>query len=473
MQSQPEGMSAVPILLQFRVKTGRVSLMWKTSSLLAAALLLVSPGFGQSPFDIQASKALLEARISQDYPSLEKLYQHLHAHPELSLQEENTARTLAGELRALGIDVTEKVGGHGVVGVLRNGDGPVVLVRADMDALPLKEKTGLPYASNARAVDDSGSEVDVMHACGHDVHMTALIGTARLLAHFKKLWQGTLVFICQPAEERGLGARAMLEDGLYTRFPKPQFALAIHVNAELPAGVIGLTEGYATANVDSVDITIRGAGGHGARPHHAKDPITLAAQTIVALQTIVSREVDPLDPAVVTVGSIRGGTKHNIIPDEVHLQLTVRTFADPVRDRVLEAIRRIVRGQAMAAGIPEDRMPTVVVSDEFTPSGYHDPELTRRMAGVFRKLFGEDKIIERKPTMGGEDFGLLGRTPDRIPICMFSVGSVERERFEESRRTGKPLPSVHSSLYYPDAEPTIKTAVLAMATAVMDLMAGK
>jgi amidohydrolase len=413
-----------------------------------------------------------EVRIGaeREYASLERLYWELHANPELSFREEKTAARLAAELNALGVEVAVGIGGHGVVGVLRNGVGPTVLVRTDLDALPVKEQTGLRYASTARMTNDAGIEVDVMHACGHDIHITSLVGTARLLTRFKDHWSGTLVFIGQAAEERGAGARAMLKDGLFTRFPKPDFCLALHVNPELAAGTIGVVEGFALANVDSVDVTVRGAGGHGAWPHKTKDPVILAAQTIMALQTIVSRETDPLESAVVTVGSIHGGTKHNIIPDEVKLQLTVRSFTDEVRANTLEAIRRIVRGQAVSAGIPEERMPVVKVNEaEFTPATYNHPELVRRMSRVFKGLFGEKNIVVRKPTMGGEDFSEYGRTLDKLPICIFWLGSVEPERVAQSERTGKPLPALHSSLYQPFPEPTIRTGVSAMTAAVLEL----
>lgn len=419
-----------------------------------------------------AAKDAIQSRLDAEYPSLETFYQDIHSHPELSFHEERTSGKIAGELKKLGLEVTPKVGGHGLVGVCRNGDGPTILIRSDLDALPVKEQTGLSYASSVRTTDDKGSEVDVMHACGHDVHMTCLVGTARMLTQLKDRWHGTLVFIGQPAEERGAGAKAMLADGLFTRFPKPDYGLALHVNAELAHGVIGLTEGFAMANVDSVDLTIRGVGGHGAWPHKTKDPIVLAAQTILALQTIISRERDPLEPAVVTVGSIHGGAKHNIIPDEVQMQLTVRTFTDEMRREMIAKIERIARGQAIAAGLPDDRMPVVKVQDEFTPSAYNDPELTRRLSRLFKEVLGEKQIVSRKPSMGGEDFGLYGRTEAKIPICMFWLGSIEPERMAESERTGQPLPSLHSSQYRPVPEPTIKTGVMAMSTAVLEL-AGK
>jgi hippurate hydrolase len=312
-----------------------------------------------------------------------------------------------------------------------------------------------------------------MHACGHDMHMTALVGVARVLAQMKDRWQGTLVLIGQPAEERGGGASAMLKDGLFTRFPKPDFCLALHDSADLAAGTLGYTPGFAMANVDSVDITVRGLGGHGAHPDKTKDPVVLAAQIVLALQTIVSRERDPLESAVVTVGSIHGGTKHNIIPDEVKLQLTVRSYTDEVRTQTLAAIQRIARGQAIAAGIPDDRQPVVNVEAEFTPATYNDPKLTGRLVSVFNGWFGTTNVLQRKPSMGGEDFGDYGRTEHKIPICMFSVGGVKTETLKESLRTGKPLPSLHSSLWAPDAEPTIKTGITAMTAAVLELMEKK
>jgi hippurate hydrolase len=357
-----------------------------------------------------------------------------------------------------------------VVAVLTNGNGPTVLVRADMDALPVKEQTGLPYASAVKAKDPAGNEVAVMHACGHDVHMTCLIGTAQVLAQLKGHWRGTLVLIGQPAEELGGGAKRMLADGLFTRFPRPEFGLALHDTSVVPAGAISFTPGFSAANVDSVDITVRGVGGHGAHPHRSKDPVVLASQIVLALQTIVSREVKAGEPAVVTVGSIHGGTKHNIIPDEVKLQLTVRSYTDEVRRQVLAAIPRVVRGQAVAAGLPEDRMPIVEIDPEYTPAVYNDPKLTERVVGVFRSCFGEANVVEQKPSMGGEDFGEYGRTEHKIPIFMFDIGVVAREEFEESKRTGKPLPGLHSALFAPAPEPTLKTGITAMTAAVLELM---
>ena len=418
----------------------------------------------------QENQKLVREKISAEYPSLFELYKHLHANPELSFQEAKTSARIAEELKRAGYEITTGVGKFGVVAVLKNGSGPTVLVRSDLDGLPVKEQTGLPYASNVTTKDDSGNEVSVMHACGHDIHMTSLVGTARVLAQSKNLWRGTLVLIGQPAEEREGGARAMLKDGLFTRFPKPDFCLALHDKSDLPAGSVGYVPGAAFANVDSVDIIVRGVGGHGAWPHRTKDPIVLASQIILALQTIVSRETEPGQPAVVTVGSIHGGTKHNIISDEVKLQLTVRSYTDEIRKQTLDAIKRIARGQALAAGMPENLMPEVKVRDEFTPVLFNSPPLTERLATVFKTWFGEAQVQPVKAVMGGEDFSEYGRTADKIPICMFWIGGVKRETYDEFIRTSKPLPSLHSPFWAPDPEPTIKTGITAMTAAVLELM---
>ncbi|HXG10717.1 MAG TPA: amidohydrolase [Gemmataceae bacterium] len=415
---------------------------------------------------IRQRAAEVSKLVADELDSLLALYKHLHAHPELSLQEKETAARLAKELKEAGFEVTTGVGGTGVVGVLKNGPGPTVLVRTDMDALPLVEQTGLPYASKVRAKDRHGNEVGVMHACGHDVHMTCFVGTARVLARLRDRWKGTLVFIGQPAEEIGTGARLMLADGLFRRFPRPDYCLALHCNSEKPAGHVAFTEGPALANVDSVDILVRGKGGHGAWPHTTVDPIVLAARIVLDLQTIVSREVNPTDPAVVTVGSIHGGTKHNIIPSEVRLQLTVRTTKDAVRKQVLEAIERIAKGVAQSARAPE---PVVTVDPgEFTPALVNDPTLTRKTVAVFREVLGADKVHERPPAMGGEDFSRYGR--EGIPVFMYWLGTADPERVADAERSGRPLPSLHSDQYYPVPEPTIKTGVLTMSLAVLNLM---
>ncbi|MCL4694891.1 MAG: amidohydrolase [Candidatus Hydrogenedentes bacterium] len=412
----------------------------------------------------------IEATVVSDLPSLRELYEHLHANPELSFQEKETSARIANEMESLGYDVTTGVGGHGVVAVLRNGEGPSVMVRADMDALPVQEETGLPYASAVTATDDQGNEVPVMHACGHDIHMTVFVGTAKVLTELRESWRGTLVMIAQPAEERGAGAKAMLDDGLYTRFPRPDYALALHVKNDLETGKINYVKEYACANVDMVDLTIRGIGGHGAYPHQTKDPIVVAAEVIVALQTIVSREQDPIDPAVVTVGSIHAGAKHNIIPEEARLQLTVRTYSDETRERVLASIERIATNVAQAAGVPDDLLPTMDIRDEYTPALYNDPALVDTSVRAIGIMIGEDNVVEGKPTMGGEDFGRYGREEPPVPIFMFGLGTIPSERLADYEASGQLPPSLHSSRFQPEPGPTIATGVKAMTAAVLNLL---
>jgi amidohydrolase len=409
----------------------------------------------------------IQACIADNYEHLESLYKHFHTNPELSLQEVQTAARLGQELRALGFEVTPNVGGHGVVAVLKNGAGPTVLVRTDMDALPVVEQTGLPYASKVRARDKNGNDVGVMHACGHDMHMTCWVGTARVLAGMRDRWQGTLVFIGQPAEEIGAGARMMLEDGLFKRFPKPDYCLALHCDSRSAYGQVTFTDGLALANVDSVDITVRGKSGHGSAPHMAVDPIVVAARIILDLQTIVSRETNPTDPAVVTVGSIHGGTKHNIIPNEVKLQLTVRTTKDSVRKHTLEAIERMAKAAAQAALAPE---PIVKIdAGEFTPALINDSGLARRTVAAIKEVLGPEKVHERPPIMGGEDFSRYGR--EGIPIFMYFLGTFPPARIAEAQKEGgRPIPSLHSDLYYPEPEPSIKTGVLTMSVAVLNVV---
>ena len=431
--------------------------------------------FAVSGFAQQTPQSLADAELS----SLLTIYKDLHSHPELSMKEERSAGIVAKELRAVGCDVTENFGKsdnsgskcYGVVGVMKNGGGPTVLVRTDLDALPVHEETDLPYASTATVKTEEGKEVPVMHACGHDAHMAMFIGVARALAKLKDQWRGTIVFVGQPAEETGNGARALLHAGLYEKFGKPEFALGFHDKADLQTGHIGVTEGYTYANVDSVDVTVRGVGGHGAYPHKTKDPIVLAAQMINAWQTIASRENNPLDPIVVTVGSIHGGTKHNIIPDEVKMQLTVRTYKTDTRERVLAAIDEIAKGCAMAAGFPGDRAPIVSVSrDLFCPATYNNPELTRRLIAVWKKSLGNYNVEIVDPTMGGEDFSEYSLPDHSIPSVDFHVGAVDAPKIAEYKKAGKELPSLHSSKFAPVPEPTIRTGVVAMTTAVLDLM---
>ena len=412
----------------------------------------------------------LSAEISRDISDLMTLYRDLHAHPELSGHETATAAKLASRLKAMQFDVTEKVGGTGVVAVMKNGEGPVLLIRADMDGLPVTEQTGLPFASKVRAKTADGIESGVMHACGHDTHMTAFIETARLLSSRKGSWRGTLVMILQPAEEVGRGARMMLEDGLFTRFPHPTHAIAFHDAANLPAGTIGYTPGYALANVDSVDIVVRGTGGHGAYPQTAKDPIVLGARIVGALQTLVSREQDPLDPAVVTVGSFVGGAKHNIIPDEAKLLLTVRSYSDETRERLIRGIERIARGEAIAAGVADDRMPVVAVKDEFTPAAYNPPAFANEMAGLLKAHFPEGRVIETKPSMGGEDFGRYYRADKSINSFIFWVGGVPADQMAKATAGQLTLPSLHSPFWAPEADKVIATASEAMTILALNIL---
>ena len=404
-------------------------------------------------------------------PELLEVYRDLHAHPELSFQEVRTAATLAARMRALGFAVTEGVGQTGVVAVLENGPGPVLMIRADMDALPLEEKTGLPYASKVRATTRDGIESPVMHACGHDTHMTAWTGAAQALVAMRDRWSGTLVMILQPAEEIGLGAKAMLDDGLFTRFPKPSHVIAFHDSAELPAGTIGYTPGWMLANVDSVDLIVRGQGGHGAYPHKTKDPIVIAARIVTSLQTLVSRECDPQDAAVVTVGSFVAGAKHNIIPDEAKLLITVRSYSDETRAALLAGIERIARGEAMAAGVPEDRMPVMTVEQDYTPATYNTPQFSDHVAGVLAAHFGPDRVRQVPSVMGGEDFGQYYRADNSIESLIFWVGGVDPDKVAAAQRGEVKLPSLHSPHWAPDPVAVIGTAAKAMTVAALGILA--
>ena len=418
---------------------------------------------------VQAGKPL-QAAIHADYAYLESLYLHLHKNPELSFHEVKTSARMAAELRELGFTVTEKVGGHGVVGVIKNGNGPTVLLRTDMDALPVLEKTGKSYASVATTIDELGNKVSVMHACAHDVNMTVFIGAARRLTAMTDKWQGTLVMIAQPAEERGAGAKAMLEDGLFSRFPRPDYNLGLHVSSSHPAGKVIYTKGHAMAAVDSVDITVFGIGGHGAYPQRTKDPIVLSAQIINTLQTLVSRELKPIDAGVVTVGSIHGGAKHNIIPDKVEMQLTVRSYKDETRAKLLDGIKRIAKGQAIAMGLPDDKLPKVEIKDESAPSVYNNPELAERIAKVLREKLEDGQVIPGEPVMGGEDFARYGRVEPKIPSLFLWIGGVDADKYATARETGENLPSLHSPFFAPDPEPTISTGVEVMTTSALELL---
>lgn len=417
--------------------------------------------------------AQTQISTDKDIIYLQDLYKHLHAHPELSFQEKESAKRMAKELREAGFTVTEQVGGHGVVGVLKNGPGPVILVRADMDGLPVLEETNLPYASKVKTKDGDGKEVSVMHACGHDIHMTVWVGTARALAARKKEWKGTLVFIGQPAEERSGGAKAMLADGLFEKFPKPDYALALHVSSAMPAGEVGMCAQYAMANVDMVDITVFGEGGHGAYPHTTKDPVVLAARLILDFQTIISREISPLDPAVLTVGSIHGGAKGNVIPNEVKLELTLRSYTDEVREAILEKIKRTCKYVGLSAGLSDEQLPAVTVRNESCPALYNNEELTNRMLRVFANTIGGQQVSKLTPVMGGEDFGRYGRTEDKVPILLYWLGSVDPAIVAKAKKENGILPSLHSSQYAPLPEPTIRTGVSTMTAGVLDLLQQK
>jgi len=410
------------------------------------------------------------ARVNAEYPSLDAIYRDLHTHPELSFVEKRTAGILASQLRAAGFEVTEGVGNTGIVAVLKNGAGPTLMIRSDMDALPIKEQTGLPYASTVTMADLAGKTQPAMHACGHDTHVTTLIGTARTLAALRAHWAGTLVLIGQPAEEIGGGARAMLQDGLFTRFPRPDNVIAFHVGGDSPAGVIATLEGPSYANVDSVDVLVRGIGGHGARPQSTRDPVVLASEIVLALQTIVSRELKPGTPAVVTIGAIHGGTKRNIIPAEVRLELTLRSYSDEVAQHLITSIKRIAENTARAAGVPDDLLPVVTVEQTRTPFTYNDPALTRRLAGVFAQWFPAAQLTTGEAGTYGEDFAEYGRTNPRVPISIFWVGGSDPKVLADAATKGQLAPSNHSAFWAPLPEPTIKTAVTAMSAAALDLL---
>lgn len=411
--------------------------------------------------------AILACSPTAQAETLMDVYKHLHANPELSSMETETAAFLAKRMIKLGFEVTENFGGTGVVSVMENGPGKTIMIRADMDGLPVKENTGLPFASTVIKKDRFGDEWPVMHACGHDIHMTTFLGTAQELVANKDLWSGTLVMILQPAEEISHGAKDMLKAGLFTKFPRPDYNLALHANSAMPAGQVGITSGYALANVDSVDITVKGIGGHGAYPQTTKDPIVIASQIVLALQTIVSREVAAQDSAVVTVGSIHGGTKHNIIGEEVKLQLTVRSYSDETRDKLLASIKRISENMGRVAGLSDDKLPVVEIKDEYTPAAYNNPDLVAKAMKTMVKVIGDDNVIASEPVMGGEDFGRYGRTDPKIPGMIYWLGAANAKEVKAATEAGKSMPSLHSPFFKPDAAAAIPVGVDTMtATAV-------
>lgn len=410
--------------------------------------------------------------VARDLPGLMETYRDLHANPELSFQEVRSAKIMADAARKAGFTVTEKVGRTGVVAVLKNGPGPTVLIRADMDGLPVVEQTGLPFASTKRGTSTAGVESGIMHACGHDTHMTAWIETARLMAARKAEWSGTLVMIGQPAEEMGLGALEMLKDGLYTRFPKPDYTLAFHDTPELAAGVVGAAKGWALANVDSVDMLVRGVGGHGAYPQTTRDPIVLASAIVMKLQTLVSRETNPLDPVVVTVGSFHAGTKHNIISDQAKLELTVRSYSDETRQRLLDGIARVARGEAIASGLPDDLMPQIQVKEPHTRATWNTPEFAEEAVADLKGKMGADNVVITPSAMGGEDFGEFRRADEaHIKSLIFWVGGADPAKLAAAKAGGPPMPSLHSPFWAPQADNVIASGAQALTLTALRLMA--
>lgn len=408
------------------------------------------------------------ADIDAIYRDIEALYIDLHQHPELGFQEVQTAAKLAARVKALGFDVTTGVGKTGIVAVMKNGPGPTVMLRTELDALPVAEKTGLPFASTVVVKNAAGETIPVMHACGHDLHMAAWSGSARLMAENRDRWRGTLVLVGQPAEEGGGGAKAMLTDGLFTRFPRPDFALSLHDDDTMPAGTIGYRPGLFRAMSDNVSIVVHGRGGHAAMPHNTVDPVILASRIVIALQTIVSRENNPVDPVVITVGSIHGGTQGNVIPDEVRLQLSVRTYTPEVRARTLAALRRVAKAEAEAAAAP--REPQVVVTPSSEAPVVNDVQLTLRLANRLKEVLGESNVVEMPPKMTSEDFAEYGRAGVRATLL--HIGAVDPARLKAARETGIPVPAPHSPQWVPDREPTLKAAVRAEVTALLELFRG-
>ncbi|AXV66061.1 MULTISPECIES: M20 metallopeptidase family protein [Pseudoalteromonas] len=430
-------------------------------SRICAALVLLSP---------LAHAASLDLNLTQSMPNIEKLYLDLHQTPELSYHEKQTGQKLAKELKKLGFTVTDNVGGYGVVGLYKNGEGPTIMIRTDTDGLPIVEQTGKPYASKVTVKNDSGATVGVMHGCGHDIHMSSFIGTAEQLISHKDQWQGTLMMVAQPAEEVGGGAKAMLKEGLFSQYPTPDHVIALHVSASVPAGKVSMKNEYTMASVDSVDITVKGKGGHGAYPHTTIDPVVIASRIVLALQTITSRELSPLEPSVITVGSIHGGSKHNVISDEVKLQLTLRSYNPEVRLQQIAAIKRISKGIALSAGLDESLIPEVYVhEDESIPSTYNNPAQTNVVRNAISSALGEENVLDADAVMAGEDFGLYGRTEHHVPITLFWLGGVEPNQYNDAIKSGSTLPSLHSSKFAPDYKKALPTGITAMSNAAVAL----
>ncbi len=411
--------------------------------------------------------------IEEETVKYRAVYQDLHRNPELSLMEFETSKKIAKAIKELGYEVTTGVGGNGVVAVLRNGPGRVIMLRTDMDALPVKENTGLPFASTSIMKNAAGKDFPAMHACGHDLHMSVWLGTLEMIARLKNQWKGTIVAIAEPAEEISGGSLNMINDGLFARFPKPDVALCYHVSPELPAGTIGYCSGPIFAGVSNCDITVYGRGGHGAMPHKTIDPVVLTSRIVLDLQTIVSRETNPVKPAVVTVAAINGGSKNNIIPDEVKMLMTLRFFDDEVFAHMKEAISRIARGDAIAAGLPDDKMPLIKFSDEATPPVINNKNLVYESVSYMQDILGKEKVIEVEPAMVAEDFGQYGLTAEKITIALFWLGGVNQEKYDEYTKKGLSLPYLHSSLFAPDFDPAFKCGVKAMSRAIIGLLGNK
>ena len=429
--------------------------MKKTTVLLALCLLSV----GLFATDPPSKNKLIE----DDLPYLLEFYKTRHQNPEISLEEKATAAALASELKSIGFEVTENFGGYGIVGVYKNGKGPTILYRTDMDALPMYEKTELPYQSKL-TTNYNGQEVGTMHSCGHDMHMTSWLGTARAMVKMKKEWKGTLLLIGQPAEEIGAGARMMLEEGLYQKFGVPDYGFGLHCSATIEEGKVGFGKGYTMANTESVDILVKGVGAHGASPHMSIDPVVIASLMVMELQTIVSRNLKPTDAAVITVGAIQGGIKHNIIPDHVTLKLTVRTYTDEVRQMVHKRIKEIAEGVAIASGVPEELMPEVTIPDDFTPANYNDSDLVDVMTSAASKAIGAANVVESEPLMVGEDFSMYGQTPESVPTVLYWLGTAPVSRLESGN-----VPGLHSPYYFPVPESSIKTAVSVNTAALLSM----
>jgi len=429
--------------------------------LLLLTVFIAATAFTTAPSDPPE----LEVLIQKDIPYLLEFYKTRHQHPEISLNEKETAKALADELRQIGFEVTENFGGYGIVGIFKNGEGPTILYRTDMDALPMYEKTKLDYASE-QTIMYNGEETGAMHSCGHDMHMTTWLGTARAMVKMKDQWSGTLMLIGQPAEEIGAGSKMMLDEGLYEQFDVPDYGIGLHCSPSIPAGKVGFGKGYTMANTESIDIKVHGVGAHGASPHMSIDPVVIGSMIVMDLQTIVSRNLKPTDSAVITVGAIKGGIKHNIIPDEVTLKLTVRTYTEEVRQMVHRRIREVCRGIAIAAGVPEDKMPEVSIPDTYTPANYNDPGLVDRLVTSAGAAIGVDNVVDAEPQMVGEDFSRFGQTEHDVPTVLFWLGTVPDQRVESGD-----MPGLHSPFYYPEPEESIETGVKVVTQSLLDIFA--